>query len=74
MTVLSALLPYAQITAAVLLIAAILIQQRGVGLGSAFGGEGNIYRTKRGFEKIMFIGTVILSVIFIILAILSLIS
>jgi preprotein translocase subunit SecG len=73
MNVLRTLLPYGQIAAAVLLIAAILIQQRGVGLGSAFGGEGNIYRTKRGFEKIIFNGTVILSVIFITLAILSLI-
>lgn len=65
-------MPYAQITVAVLLVAAILIQQRGVGLGSAFGGEGGIYRTKRGFEKVLFSGTIILGVLFILLAILGL--
>ncbi|MEK7567275.1 MAG: preprotein translocase subunit SecG [Patescibacteria group bacterium] len=66
------LLPYAQITVAVLLIGAILLQQKGTGLGATFGGEGNIYRTKRGFEKVIFTGTIVLGVIFLILAILSL--
>jgi preprotein translocase subunit SecG len=54
-----------QIILSVLLVAAILMQNRGSGLGSVFGGEGNVYRTKRGFEKILFIGTIVLSVLFL---------
>lgn len=69
---LNTLLPYAQIAVAFLLIGAILLQQRGTGLGSAFGGEGNIYRTKRGFEKVIFTGTIVLGILFLILAILGL--
>ena len=69
---LKTLLPYAQITVAILLIGAILVQQKGTGLGAAFGGEGNIYRTKRGFEKVIFTSTIILGIVFLILAILGL--
>lgn len=54
-----------QIIIAILLIAAILLQSRGSGLGSVFGGEGNIYRTKRGLEKSLFIFTIILSILFL---------
>jgi len=54
-----------QVISAVLLIAAILMQQRGTGLGSAFGGGSEIYRTKRGVEKILFISTIVLSVLFL---------
>jgi len=39
-----------QIIFAVVLTAAILLQARGSGLGNAFGGGGNIYRTKRGAD------------------------
>ena len=47
-----------------LLIIAILLQNRGSGLGAAFGGEGNVYRTKRGLEKSLFYATIIISLIF----------
>jgi len=62
-----------QIISAVLLIIAILMQNRGAGLGSAFGGEGNIYRTKRGMEKNLFILTIILSVVFLVTAFINVI-
>jgi len=58
------LLTTIQIISAILLIIAILLQQRGTGLGSAFGGEGAIYRTKRGLEKGIFIFTIIIAIIF----------
>ncbi len=58
-------LNYAQTITAVLLIIFILLQQRGSGLGTAFGGEGNIYLTKRGAEKTIFILTIILAVLFL---------
>ena len=58
------LITIVQIISAILLIFGILFQQRGVGLGSAFGGEGTLYRTKRGVERGIFIGTIIFSIIF----------
>lgn len=54
-----------QIVIAILLILSILLQARGTGLGSTFGGEGNIFRTKRGVEKILFYGTIVLGIIFV---------
>ncbi len=54
-----------QIIIAVLLMLAILSQNRGVGLSGVFGGSGNIYRTKRGIEKKLFIATIILAVLFL---------
>lgn len=54
-----------QLTSSLLLIVAILLQQRGTGLGAAFGGEGNVYRTKRGIEKKLFGATIALAIIFL---------
>jgi len=54
-----------QIIVAVMLIVVILLQSRGSGLGSAFGGEGNVYRTKRGMEKTLHLVTIILSILFL---------
>ncbi len=73
MQVLKVLLPYVQMLAAILLVAAILLQQKGTGLGAAFGGEGNIYQTKRGFERILFASTIVLASLFFITAILNLV-
>lgn len=53
-----------QIIISILLIGAILLQQRGTGLSATFGGEGNVYRTKRGLEKIIFAATIVLAVLF----------
>lgn len=58
-------LSIAQIVSAVLMTVFILLQQRGAGLGGIFGGEGGVYRTKRGAEKVIFISTIILAVIFL---------
>lgn len=63
-----------QIVIAALLVGAILLQQRGAGLGSAFGGEGQLYRSKRGVERILFYGTMLLAVLFAINAILAVIT
>ena len=56
---------FIQIASALFLIIAILLQQRGTGLGAAFGGEGNVYRTKRGIEKKLFVFTIILAILFL---------
>lgn len=58
------ILSIAQIVLALLLIGAILLQNKGASLGGAFGGEGNVYSTKRGAEKIVFIATIVLAVLF----------
>ena len=49
---------------AVLLTVSILLQQRGTGLGLAFGGDSTIFRTKRGLEKGLFYATIALSCLF----------
>ncbi len=58
----------AQIVVSILLMVAILLQNRGTGLGGVFGGTGGVYLTKRGLEKKLFIATIVLAVIFILLS------
>lgn len=67
------ILPFIQIGVSVLLIVVILLQQKGAGLSSAFGGSGGFYRTKRGFERVLMIGTVVLAITFVVLSILNII-
>lgn len=67
------LLLWAQMAVSVLLVAAVLLQQKGVGLGSTFGGSGQIYRSKRGLEKTLFISTIALAFLFTLIAILNLV-
>ncbi len=65
-------LSIAQIIVSALLIILILLQQRGTALGSAFGGGGEFYSTRRGMQKKIFIATIVLGAVFIILGILNL--
>ena len=62
----------AQIILAVVLIAVILLQVRGGGLGGIFGQPDSTFRTRRGLEKALFQFTIVLVLIFIVLSILSL--
>ena len=62
-----------EIIAAILLIASILLQNRGAGLSAAFGGDFGGYYSKRGFEKFLVYFSIVLSVIFIGLAIANLV-
>lgn len=68
------LLTIFQIGISILLIIAILLQQRGGGLSATFGGAdgGGVYRTRRGAEKFIFIATIVLAVFFIVTAFLNL--
>lgn len=63
----------AQIIVSALIIIAVLLQNRGSGLSSVFGGGGGIYRTKRGLEKGIFIFTVILVILFIAIGVANLV-
>jgi protein translocase SecG subunit len=67
------LLSIAQIVVALLLIIFILLQERGTALGSAFGGSGGFYATRRGIQKKIFWATCALGAVFIILALLNLV-
>jgi len=62
-----------QLAAAIALIIAIILQNRGTGLGSAFGGEGNVYRARRGMEKTLFRLTIVLAIIFFAIAVFNII-
>lgn len=63
------LLFIAQAVVSVLLVVAILLQNRGAGLGSAFGGDFGGYYTKRGMEKFLIYATGVLALAFFLLAI-----
>lgn len=65
------LLPLLQILLSVLFTTAILLQQQGTGLGMAFGGEGNAFRTKRGLEKSLFYVSIGLGILFFVTAIIN---
>ena len=58
------ILSIVQMVLAVILIAAILLQARGTGLGTVFGGGGTIYRTKRGIEKSLYLVTIAVAILF----------
>jgi preprotein translocase subunit SecG len=66
-------LTVAQMILAAALIASILLQQRGTGLGGAFGGEVTAYRSRRGIERTLFRLTILLAVLFVIFSLLNLI-
>ncbi|MDP3778986.1 MAG: preprotein translocase subunit SecG [bacterium] len=60
-----------QIIISLLLIVGILLQQRGGGLSAVFGGDGNVYRTRRGVEKVVFVATIVLAALFLVTAFLN---
>lgn len=53
-----------QIIVAVALTVAILLQARGAGLGSVFGGTGAVFKTRRGIDRMLFRTTIVLAVLF----------
>ena len=63
----------AQMILGAALIASILLQQRGTGLGGAFGGEVTAYRSRRGIERTLFRMTIVLAVLFAAFSLLNLV-
>lgn len=67
------IIPIAQIVIAIILIILILLQQRGAGLGSAFGQSGGFYATQRGLQKKIYWATIVMAIAFVGLAVANLI-
>ena len=65
----------AQILISILLVAVILLQPSTAGVGGSFGGSSgmNAFRTKRGFEKVLFVATIVLGILFIALGVLAIV-
>lgn len=59
------ILQFITIGSAALMIIAILLQQRGATLGAGFGASGELYTTRRGFDKNLFEVTIVFAVIFV---------
>ncbi len=66
------LLTILEIILSISLISLVLIQAKGTGLGSAFGGSGEAFRSKRGVEKIITWGSGVVAVLFAVNSILLL--
>ena len=62
------LLQVSQLLIAVAVATSILLQARGTGLSSTFGGESTAYRSRRGIERTLFRLTVVLVAVFIIIS------
>ncbi|KKT17756.1 MAG: preprotein translocase subunit SecG [Candidatus Nealsonbacteria bacterium RIFCSPHIGHO2_01_FULL_43_31] len=67
------ILIWAQLVVSIVLIALILLQQRGTALGSAFGQESGFYGTLRGVQKKIFWATIVMGILFLGLAVTNLI-
>ena len=75
MRLLTEVLPYAEIILSVILVLAIMLQQSGAGVGGALGGGdgGSFHHTRRGFEKFLFILTIVCAILFALFAFFSIV-
>ena len=61
-----------QIVVCAILVVSVLLQNRAEGLGKMFGGGGEVFRTKRGLEKVLYYTTIVLIIALIALSLLIL--
>lgn len=64
---------WVEIILAIALTIFILLQVRGAGLGSAFGGSsaGSVFKTRRGVERLIFNITIVLLILFCLVTVVS---
>ena len=62
----------ANIILSILVVVLILIQGRGAGLGSAWGGGGEMFQTRRGIEKVTLRLTVLFIILFFLVSVINL--
>lgn len=60
-----------QIILSIAITCVTLLQPKGTGLGSGWGGSGEFYHTRRGMEKILFIITILLVIAFFAISIVN---
>ena len=60
-----------QIILSVAVVVLVILQAKGGSLNRMFGGEGGVYKTKRGFEKTLFNVTLVLMVLFFVISLVS---
>lgn len=60
-----------QLILAITIISLILLQAKGTGLGTAFGGQSGTYHSKRGVERVIFTFTIICVALFVIIALIN---
>lgn len=70
MELVAQILPYAQIILSVILVVSILLQQSGANAGGALGGgdTATFHSTRRGFEKFLFILSIVCAILFVLSA------
>ncbi len=61
----------AQILVSIALVAAVLVQLRGGGIGGIFGQADSVYRTRRGIESTLFKLTIVLITLLVVFAVLA---
>lgn len=73
MTIIANILPYIQIILSIILIASILLQQSDAGVGGVLGGgdSGGLYHTRRGFEKFLFVMTIVMAILLVLSSIVA---
>jgi preprotein translocase subunit SecG len=57
-----------QIVIAIAVLTSILLQARGTGLSSTFGGDSTAYRSRRGLERTLFRLTIVLIAVFVVIS------
>lgn len=65
------ILQYSLAVVSLFLVIAVLLQSRSGGLGTVFGGSvgGDFYKSRRGFESVLYYGTIIMGTVFTFLSI-----
>ncbi len=62
-----------QIIVAVTLIALVLMQAQGHGVGGVFGGQPSVYQSRRGPERVIFNLTIAFAILFLLISLLNVI-
>lgn len=73
LSVIANILLVLQIVVSVALVTFILMQQKGSGVGSTFGGEAVVYRSRRGVEKILMYATIAASTLLVLFSLYSIV-
>ena len=66
-----AVIQIVQIILGVALTVSILLQARGAGLGSVFGGTGTVFKTRRGIDRLLFRITIVFAILFCLVSVLG---